>query len=377
MYSAEQRQALRNACTITVPGHTRLPPGEDLIRIGEWCKANSVDADAYGSGQLIQSFEAKVAALLGTEAAVFMPSGTMAQQIAARIHCERAVGYGKSERLGMHPTCHLEVHEQRGYAFLHQLKPVLVGDRTRPIVAKDIESLVEIPGCLIVELPAREIGGQMPNWDELQSLKQAARARGIALQLDGARLWEAATGYAGHSHADICKGFDSVYVSFYKGIGAPAGAMLLGDKSFIAEARIWQRRHGGNLVQQLPFVAGAAMRFDERLARMPAYFERAKALARALSAIDGVVINPAVPQANMFHLHLPASHQAVEEARDRIAESEKCWLGAPRGASDVPGWCAMELYVGENLMTLDDDFVVGAYRRLLGGARKIDAGSRR
>ncbi len=368
MYSADQRQALRAACTVTIPGHRRLPPGEELIRIGEWCKAHGFDADVYGAGKLMQGFEAKVAGLLGTEAAAFMPSGTMAQQIAARIHCERS----GNVRLGMHPTCHVEIHEQRGYAFLHQLKPILVGDRTRPIFAKDIEALAEVPACLIVELPAREIGGQLPTWDELEAVKRAAKARGIALQLDGARLWEAATSYAGHSHADICKGFDSVYVSFYKGIGAPAGAMLLGGKAFIAEARIWQRRHGGNLVQQLPFVAGAAMHFDERLARMPAYLERAGSLARALSAIGGVKINPATPQANMFHLHLPASHRAVEAARDRVAEEQKCWLGAPRGASDVPGWCAMEIYVGENLMSLSDDFVSAAYGRLLEIARDID-----
>ena len=112
MYSAEQRQALRNACTLTVPGHARLPPGEELIRIGEWCKAQGFDADVYGSGKLIQSFETRIAGLLGLEAAVFMPSGAMAQQIAARIHCERA----GNARLGMHPTCHVEIHEQRGYA---------------------------------------------------------------------------------------------------------------------------------------------------------------------------------------------------------------------------------------------------------------------
>ncbi len=366
MYNPVQRQALRMACTSTVPGHTRLPPGEELVRIGEWCKAQGVEADVYGSGKLMQDFETKIAELLGMEAAVFMPSGTMAQQIGARIHCERA----NNPRLGMHPTCHVEIHEQKGYAFLHQLKPVLVGDRTRPILAKDIEALAETPACLIVELPAREIGGQLPDWDQLEKIKQAAKARNIRLCLDGARLWEARAFYGERSYADICKGFDSVYVSFYKGIGAPAGAMLLSGKDFIAEARIWQRRHGGNLVQQLPFVAGAAMRFDERIARMPAYFERTQSLVRALGAVKGLVINPATPQANMFHLHFPVSQPAFEQARDAIAETEKCWLGAPRAGSDVPEWCAVEIYVGENLMNLSDDFVVDRYLRLLTMARK-------
>jgi threonine aldolase len=367
-YSAEEKQAIRSACTVVVPGHPRRAPGEALIEIGQWCELHQYEADMYGAGKLINEFESKVAGLLGKDAAVFMPSGTMAQQIAARIWADRE---GNST-IGMHPTCHLENHEQKGYAYLHNLKPVLVGDRTRPILAKEIDALATVPACLIVELPAREIGGQLPKWDELLAIKAKCRERGIRLCLDGARLWEARAFYAGKSYADICEGFDSVYVSFYKGIGAPTGAMLLGESAFIAEARIWQRRHGGNLFQQLSYVAGAAMQFEQRLARMPAYFERAQQMAKALQAIDGLVINPKKPQANMMHLHFPAGAAAIEDARDRIAAEQKVWLGAPRGASEVPGWCSMEIYVGENLMALSDEFVVNAYSRLLDVARKVD-----
>ncbi len=95
--------------------------------------------------------------------------------------------------------------------------------------------------------------------------------------MDGARLWECAAFYA-RGHAEIADGFASVYVSLYKGIGAFAGAVLAGDDDFVAEARLWRRRMGGTLHQLAPFVASAAMRFDERLATMPALFERALTL---------------------------------------------------------------------------------------------------
>ncbi len=368
----DERQALRSACTVFVGGHPRQLPGQELIEIGEWCNSQGYEADLYGAGKLIGEFESRVAILLGKPSAVFMPSGTMAQQIASRIWSDRSA----NPTIGMHPTCHVENHEQKGYAFLHNLKPILVGESTRPILAKDIKSMALSPASLIVELPAREIGGQLPEWDQLAEIKKCCRERDIRLCLDGARLWESKAFYDERSYADICAGFDSVYVSFYKGIGAPAGAMLLGDAAFIGEARVWQRRHGGNLFQQQAYVAGAAMKFDQRIARMPAFFERAKCLAKALSSVEGVVVNPKSPQSSMMHLHFPASVEAIEAARDEIAEVEKLWLGAPRGASGVPGWCAFEISVGENLMTQDVNMVADAYRRLLEGARGIDHAAR-
>ncbi|HEX9390579.1 MAG TPA: beta-eliminating lyase-related protein [Usitatibacteraceae bacterium] len=363
-YAPAPGAALRRNCTTVIPGHPSASPGVELIAVGEWCRAQGYDADVYGSGRLINEFEQKIASLLGKPAAVFMPSGTMAQQIALRIWSERA----KTPVFGMHPTCHLELHEQQGYAFLHQLKGVQIGPRSAPLAGRHIVELAQTISALIVELPAREIGGQLPVWDELESIKQACRERGIKLCLDGARLWESRAFYENRSYAEICAGFDSVYVSFYKGIGGMAGAILLGDAGFIAEARIWQRRHGGNLVQMLPFVASAAMRFDERLARMPAYFGRAQAFAKAMTGMEQVGVNPDVPQANMLHLHFPVAVAALEAARDHIAAEEKCWLGAPR-ATDLPGWSALEIYVGENLMALSDDYVVAQYAKLLALAR--------
>ncbi len=366
--SAEQRAALKRACTTIIPGHSNAVPGAELIAVGEWCRIHGYDADVYGSGKFINEFEARIAALLGKPAAAFMPSGTMAQQIAVRVWADRT----KTPVFGMHPTCHLELHEQQGYAFLHQLKAVHIGPRNSPITAKHIAELTQPISAVIVELPAREIGGQLPTWAELEAIKQVTREREIKLCLDGARLWESRAFYKNCSYADICAGFDSVYVSFYKGIGGMAGAMLLGDTGFIAEARVWQRRHGGNLVQMLPFVASAAMRFDERIAHMPAWFERAKTFAKTMAAVDQLLVNPNPPQANMLHLHFPVATTALEFARDKIAAEEQCWLGAPR-ASDLPNWSAMEIYVGENLMGLSDDYVAAQYAKLLAMARTAPA----
>ena len=119
----------------------------------------------------------------------------------------------------MHPTSHLLIHEQEAYQALFGLHGAPVGQRLSPIMAADLESLAQPLACLLVELPIREAGGQLPGWEALEALKAAARARALPLHLDGARLWESRAFY-GRTHAQIVDGFASVYVSTYKGLAA-------------------------------------------------------------------------------------------------------------------------------------------------------------
>ena len=104
---------------------------------------------------------------------------------------------------------------------------------------------------MAIELPLREAGYLLPPWDELVGLVEAAQARGIPVHLDGARLWESQPFYD-RPLAEIAALGDTVYVSFYKGLGGIAGAALVGPADVIAEARHWQHRHGGTLVSVYP-----------------------------------------------------------------------------------------------------------------------------
>jgi threonine aldolase len=366
---ADEQDALRRRCSIVVSGHGDDAPGAELARVAEWCSQSGWQADRYGEGALIGAFEARVAALLAKPAAVFMPSGTMAQQIALRIACDRA----KNSVIAMHPTSHLELHEEHAYARLHSLRAILLGERERPTLARDLNELGETPAALLVELPAREIGGRLPDWPELVALMTLAGERGIWRHMDGARLWEAREHFAPASYADICAQFDSVYVSFYKGIGALAGAMLLGTEDFIAEARVWRRRHGGTLVQLHPFVASAAMRLDGQLAKMAAYRARAAAFAESLAGIDGLSVDPAPPQVNLFHLHFEASTEALIAARDRIAGEDSAWLAPRFSAGPGPCLASAEIYVGDSLLAVprgeDRRLLAPLYARMLDLAR--------
>jgi threonine aldolase len=348
-------------CTAILPGHRVRKPADMYAAMAAWCEANGVSHDVYGEGALIQEFERKVANLLGFEAAVFCISGTMTQVTALRL---AAMERGNAP-VALHPTSHIFVHERSNYQLLGHFDALQVGERTRPWTAADIEAVPDRLSAVGLEIPMREIGGQLSSWDELQAIKAHCRAHGIHLHMDGARLWEAAAGYGRHV-AEIAAGFDSSYVSLYKGIGGLGGAMLAGSAGFVARAAEWFRRQGGNVVHRSPYVVAAAMQFDARLAAMPDYFRRTEFLYEVLRAHPVLKVNPARPQASMLHVHLPVSRERALDIRRELAEQHGIWIFHRVNHGVLPDTSYFELYVGDNLLALSEDRVREAVALLAG-----------
>jgi threonine aldolase len=314
---------LKLTCEKFVPGHPPQKAGEEFALIADWCRKNDFAQDYYGKGNLINSFEKKVARLLGFEAACFMPSGTMAQQVALKSYAAKS----KNMSFAIHPTSHLELHEQHAYAHLSNLNSIFIGDRSRQLNAQD-----------------------------------------IVLHMDGARLWETKAFYQ-KSYREICRGFDSVYVSFYKGIGALTGAMLLGETEFIEESRVWLRRFGGNLYQLHPFVASAAMRFDFALRQMKKYFTRTKAVHKILKNTPQISFCPNPPQVNMFHLYFNTSAEKLTKARDKIAKEDKIWAANNFQKAVLENLSYTEIYVGEGLLQISDEELEQTFSKLIDFAK--------
>lgn len=347
---------LLQQCDTVIPGHRARTPAAMFAAMAAWCEANGVEHDVYGDGALIQDFEEKIARLLGFEAAVFCISGTMAQVTALRLGCEDR----GSRLVVLHPTSHILVHEKSNYQLHGHFHALQAGDRHRPTTCADLAAIPDRLGAVAIELPMREIGGQAPTWDELEAIKVLCRERNAHLHMDGARLWEAAAGY-GRPLAAIAAGFDSCYVSLYKGIGGLGGAMLAGSKEFIARAAESFRRQGGNLIHRSPYVVAAAMQFDQRLAAMPALLRRTEWLYDVLRDFPALKPNPARPQANMLHLHLPASRERALAIRNRIAEQHGIWMFGRAAHGALPDTSVVELYVGDNLASMPDERVREAF----------------
>ena len=316
-------------------------PRTTLLELAERAPAVG-EADRYGGGMLAERLEGRIAGLLGKEAAVWMPSGTMAQQIALRIHA------GRSGRnlVAFHPHCHLDVHEERGYEALHGLRATLLCDPNRLVRAEDVVKLSEQHAAVLLELPQRDLGGRLPPWDDLVATAEAARAGGAAVHLDGARLWQCGPFYQ-RSFDEIAALFDTVYVSFYKDLLAPAGCALAGPADVIAEARVWLVRHGGRLFSAFPFLLAAERGLDEVLPHMPDYVEHTRALAAALAQVEGVSIVPDPPQVAMFHLYVKGDPERLNLAAVELAERTRTSLGAHFSSTADPAVAATELSIGK------------------------------
>src|SRR4051812_28741549 len=233
----DQTRARRAACTTFLGGDGWVRPPELLASIPP-----DVDPASYGEGGAVTDLERYVAELLGKPAALFLPSGTMAQGATLRVHADRRT----SRTVLWHPACHLDNHEGQAHARLHQLLGRPVGEPDRLVTLADLTEVAEPVAALLLELPQRDLGGQQPDWAELAEQLAWARERGAAVHLDGARLWEASAGYD-RSPAEIAALFDTVYVSFYKGIGALPGCCVAGPDAELAQVREWRRRLGGTL----------------------------------------------------------------------------------------------------------------------------------
>jgi len=271
--------------------------------------------------------------------------------------------------VALHPQCHIAIDEADAYTELMGLKGALVGDTDAPITRAQLQALTEKPAVVTVELPLRRGGYRLPDWDELVAISGWCRANGVPLHFDGARLWETSAHY-GRSLAEIAALADSVYVSFYKGLGGLAGCVLAGDEALIADTKPWQSRLAGNLFTAYPFVLSALQGLRTHLPRMPAYRDRARSLAAVLNTQHGWRVSPDVPQVNAFQLHVPAAPDKLREAMLAHARQSGFWLGARAVASHVlEGGAMVEIVIGDAADGWSDDEALAAWQQVLALAR--------
>jgi threonine aldolase len=347
---AAEISALRESCTTFLAGHGPVTAAGLLATI----PADSA-VDRYGGGGVVAALENEIAGLLDKHAAVFMPSGTMAQQAVLRVHADRR---GR-RTIAFHPMCHLEQHEGQAYRRLHQLYGRPAGDPNRLITAADLASIAEPVAALLLELPQRDIGGQQPPWAELVAQCAWAREAGAAVHLDGARLWESAAGY-GRQPAEIADLFDTVYVSFYKGIGALPGCCVAGPPDIVEQVREWRERMGGMLFGLWPNAASALTCLALRLPRMAGYLEHARAIAAALAAVPGIRVIPDPPQTPMMHLLLTVTADRFAAVVRELAAEQGIWAWPGAMTTADPAVQRVELSVGDATCTLTPAAVAAA-----------------
>ncbi len=360
--TAKERRAghdmdrVREGCTRFLAGHGQRTVADMLAMI----PADTVQ-DHYGQGGAVAELEAEVARLLGKEAALFFPSGTMAQQIVLRVHADRRGRRG----IVFHPWSHLDWHEGRGYERLHSLHGIPCGPLGEVLSLRALQTIREAPAALLLELPQRDLGGDLPSWDELVAETDWARSRGAAVHMDGARLWEAAPYYE-KTPAEVAALFDTVYVSFYKGLGGITGCCLAGPRDVLMEADEWRVRHGGRLYGLWPYAASALTALRQRVEKMPQYLEHARAIAAALHGIDGLQVIPDPPKAPMMHVQMDGTPELLMARGLEIARRDRIWTFVRPFAVDSPHRIRVEFSVGDATLGFRVDEVRELFQDLAG-----------
>ncbi|MGC4111584.1 MAG: beta-eliminating lyase-related protein [Nocardioides sp.] len=344
----ERARAAAKACETTVFWHARRTPAEVLRAVADAAEDLGIDEwDIYAEKGAIGRIEAEVAELLGKPAAAFFPSGIMAQQAALRVWCDRT----GSRRVAIPDLSHLLKHEDDGPRRLHGFEFDHLTEGRATATADDLRRLSPGLGAALVELPLRDAGCLRPTWEELTALSETARELGVPLHADGARIWESQP-FWGKELAEVAALVDSMYVSFYKGLEALAGAVLAGPEDVVAEARTWRRRMGGTLFHLTPYAVSGLAGLRERLPRMGEYAAWARSLAAELTQ-RGLKVTPDPPHTNTFLVFAEATADEVVERKVAFMEREKIDPCGGWWDSRVPGFVETEVAVHDAALVHD------------------------
>jgi len=287
-----------------------------------------VGDDVYSDDPTVNSLEERVAALFGKEAGVFTPTGSLANQLAIRM----LVAPG--EELIAETNSHIVRAELGAAAVFSGITTRTWPAKNGLLVAADALELARPnSGPYLVSTTAIAVenthnfgGGTVQPLEEIKALRKGADEIGVALHLDGARIWNAhvASGVAFNEYG---KYFDTISVCLSKGLGAPIGSVMLSTKERVAKARVWRKRYGAGM-RQVGLLAGAAhYALDNNIARLSEDHRRAKELAVAIAAIDKSFVDPALVETNIVGLDLTSAPYTAAELATRCREAG-LWISA-------------------------------------------------
>ena len=293
--------------------HLGMPPKstENWVSQMQHSQHLSLEIDAYNSGEAVSLLESRTADILGKPAALFFPKGMAAQFAMLKAVEEQSA----NSNVILHPLSHLAWDERDAYRHLLQLNAIFAGANDSPMTRQDLDQLSSKAGCLIVELPLRRAGFRATPWADLVSISKWCKDNDVHLHMDGARLWESACYYQ-KPEAEIAQLFDSVYVSYYKGLGGLGGAILAGEQVLIDSCRVWRSRLAADQFSAFPQLITALDGLQNNHKLIPGLITRARSIAAVLQPLQGIEVLE--PHTNGFFVFLNGSLDELNERAERL-----------------------------------------------------------
>jgi threonine aldolase len=329
-------------------------------------KSVPIKADRYGSGGATEALEKKLAEITGKEKAIFMPSGTMANQLAI------AVLSGQNSKVIVQDTSHIYRDEADAAQSVHNKRLIPLATDKTFFTADELKNYLDnLPaqevfqtgiGCVAIENPVRRTDGRMVPIEELKKISAYCKSKNIPMHLDGARLFMAAA-WSGQSIKDYGSLFDTVYISLYKYLGAHAGAVLCGSKAVIDQMPHLIKIHGGSMYSNWANTAVALHRLDGFEDRLSKAVRQSEIIFKELNKDPNIRITALDNGTNMYKMKLPAGSGKTTVLRDELAKS---FIRLPRPNEDGE----LMITVNETLIHLPAEQIIRAIKSAVAMAAK-------
>ena len=280
----------------------------------------TVGDDVFAEDPTVNDLERRVAEMLGMEAALFVPTGTMSNQIAVRIHCR------PQDEILLESTSHIYLWEAGAPAALSGVTQRTIDGQFGILDASQLEDQLHpddmhsVRSRLVcLENTHNRGGGTVYPLDKVKAISAWAHANGLAMHLDGARLWNAIVA-SGIGAKEWAKPFDTVSVCFSKGLGAPVGSALAGPKDLIAHGRRVRKLFGGAM-RQVGYLAAACLYgLDRNVERLAEDHANAKLIAAAVAEVPGFELLPPEVETNLVWFEVSSPWGSARDVANRLKE---------------------------------------------------------
>lgn len=340
-------------------------PPEFIEKLGQINQSHAIERDYYGKGGSVDELTKQFAAITGKEAAIYLASGTLANQLAL------SVLSGENTKVVVQETSHVYRDEADAAQATFSKRLIPLAPNKVYFTAKELQQSVDEHaqgeafksgiGAVSIENPVRRCDGQFVPIDEIKQIAAYCRQNGYKLHLDGARIYLAAA-YSGTSVTEYASYFDTVYISLYKYLGAAGGAVLCGPKAVIDKMEHLAKIHGGvifmnwaNAAMALHHLAG----LDDRMKRSAA---QGRQLLTQLDQLPELTITPIAGGTNIADLKLAPSIN-TQKLTDSLWQKHQIGLAGAKADG------SLKLMVNESLLNRPNEQVVAAFREALQQAK--------
>lgn len=336
-------------------------PGEYLQQLQQVQSATAIVPDRYGSGGAVEALEKKFAEITGKEKAIYMPTGTMANQLAI------AVLSGGNTKVYVQDESHYYRDEADAAQAVFQKRLMPLAKGAAYFTVQQLQQAIDnLPndevfssgiGVVSIENPVRRVNGCQVPLEEIKKISAYCRSKNIKLHLDGARLYMAAA-WSGVPIKEYASYFDTVYISLYKYLGASGGAILCGDKAVIDQLPHLIKVHGGTMYGNWTNAAMALHRLEGFEARLQEAIQRADTLFAALNTLPGVNVSAYPNGTNIYKLQLGKSVEG-KKLQETLNKQYNIRIIPPDKDNQT------QLFVNETLLYQPIETIIQAFRNNL------------